>query len=317
MNNQNNTSNSLPLIFLERLESIVGSQNYPLVLESFSSDRMCSVRVNTLCTTLEDAQEHLSSVNIRTQRISWNQNALELMGLRTQEASRLEWVSQGKLYIQSLSSMLPAIVLDPQPKERVMDLCAAPGSKTTQIAALMQNQGEIVAVDSVRSRFYRLKSVLKTQGVEIAQAKCLDGARYRSADLFDKILVDAPCSSESRFKTSAPETVGYWSLRKIKEMAHKQKGLLLNACRLLKPGGTLVYSTCTFAPEENEAVVDWALRKLPGQIKLLPVEQEGISRYPSLLEWEKRIFDESVSQCFRVLPVNGMEGFFMAKLTRI
>lgn len=317
MNRQENTSNSLPAIFLQRLESIVGSQNYPLVLNSFSQDRMCSVRINTLCTTLEAAVEYLSNGNIRFQRISWNQNALEFMDLRSQEFSRSPWVDQGKFYIQSLSSMLPAIVLDPLPKQRVMDLCAAPGSKTTQMAALMQNQGEIVAIDSVRSRFYRLKAVLQSQGAEIVQAKCLDGARYRSADLFDKILVDAPCSSETRFKSSDPETIGYWSIRKIKEMAHKQKGLLLNACRLLKPGGTLVYSTCTFAPEENEAVVDWALRKLPGQIKLLPIELEGVSRYPALLEWERKTFDTSISHCFRVLPVNGMEGFFMAKLTRL
>ncbi|MBL8012933.1 MAG: RsmB/NOP family class I SAM-dependent RNA methyltransferase, partial [Candidatus Omnitrophica bacterium] len=81
--------------------------------------------------------------------------------------------------------------------------------------------------------------------------------------------------------------------------------------------GTLVYSTCTFAPEENESVIDWVLRKLPGQIEVQPVELPGIMNYPSLLEWEKRMYDSRVQQCFRVLPTSSMEGFFITKLTRV
>lgn len=306
----------LPALFLERFKSIVERENDPSFIEGFYRERNCSIRVNTLKTTVKEAMDYFSQIPISFEKTEWDPRSFILKNIPHEDVSRLEWVSQGKLYIQSLSSMLPVLVLDPRPGERVMDMCAAPGSKTTQIAALMKNQGEIVAIDSVRPRFYRLKAVLALTGAEIVRAKCLDAARFRSHELFDRILVDVPCSSESRFKASDPKTFGYWSPRKIKEMAHKQKGILLNACRFLKPGGTLVYSTCTFAPEENEAVIDWVLRKLPDQMKLLPVELPGVSRYSSLPQWESRRYDPIVQHCFRVRPSEMMEGFFIAKLTR-
>ncbi|MBL8013036.1 MAG: RsmB/NOP family class I SAM-dependent RNA methyltransferase, partial [Candidatus Omnitrophica bacterium] len=239
-------SGEFPDLFLDRLKAIIKLENNPLVIESFRRQKVCSVRVNTIKTSTDKAIEYFSNSSLSFQKISWSSEVFIFNDVDPSEVSRLDWVSQGNLYIQGLSSMLPVIVLDPKPGERVLDLCAAPGSKTTQIAALMNNEGEIVAIDSVRPRFYRLKAVLALNGVEMARPKCLDGAKYRSSELFDRILVDAPCSSEARFKMSDAKTFGYWSLRKIKEMAHKQKGLLLNACRLLKPGGTLVYSTCTF-----------------------------------------------------------------------
>ena len=99
-------------------------------------------------------------------------------------------------------------------------------------------------------------------------------------------------------------------------MVQKQRGLLLSACRLLKPGGVLVYSTCTFAPEENEGVVDWVLRKLPGEMRVEPIAFEHIERYPAIVEWGSRTYDAQVLNCFRVLPTDLMEGFFVAKLVK-
>ena len=133
---------------------------------------------------------------------------------------------------------------------------------------------------------------------------------------FDKILVDAPCSSEGRFKIADKKTFAYWSLRKIKEMVHKQRGLLLNASRLLKPGGTLVYSTCTFAPEENEGVVNWLLKKTAGALKVEPVLLDDVVSYPAVEEWEGKIFNPAVRNCFRVLPTSEMEGFFITKIVK-
>ena len=119
----------------------------------------------------------------------------------------------------------------------------------------------------------------------------MDGRRFRVKEqLFDRILVDAPCSSEGRFKYDNPKSYAYWNLRKIKEMAHKQKGLLLNASRLLKPGGVLVYSTCTFAQEENEEVVDWFAKKSQSM------------QFQSMQ---------------RIYPDGRMEGFFIAKWHKI
>lgn len=307
----------LPDVFLERLKLIVGEERYASVLKTFEVQRPLSVRANTLKISSQEAAAYFTARSVSVDNIAWSGDAFVLKGIEAKELSRLEAVCEGKVYIQSLSSMLPVVVLDPQPGEAVLDLCAAPGSKTTQMAARMGNQGSIVAVESVRPRFYRLKSVLGLLGAEMVQAKCLDGRQYRSGSvLFDKVLVDAPCSSESRFKTFDPETVGYWSPRKIKEMVQKQRGLLLNACRMLKPGGVLLYSTCTFAPEENEGVLDWVLRKLSEEIDVQPIDFETVDHYPAVTCWKGREFDARLKDCFRVLPTENMEGFFMAKLVR-
>lgn len=225
-------------------------------------------------------------------------------------------IQKGFLYRQSLSSMLPAIVLDPRPGERVLDLCAAPGSKTTQMAAMMDNTGEIVAVEAIRQRSYKLRAVIEQMGVANVAIMVIDGRRFKSEQLFDKILIDAPCSSEGRFHLDHPKTFAYWSPRKIKEMARKQRGLLLTASRLLKPGGTMVYSTCTFAPEENEGVVDWLLRKTEGTLEVEAMDLKGIPHYPCLGEWQGKVFDPRVQKCLRVLPEDGMGGFFIAKFVK-
>mgnify|MGYP001569941000 CR=1 FL=1 len=307
-------------VFLERLKTIVGNERYDQVAQSFSRPEVLSVRINTLKTTRPEILTKLKERNIAFREVPWSVEALILEGLQRKELGQMDLVNEGLLYRQSLSSMLPALVLAPRPGERVLDMCAAPGSKTTQMAALMRNEGEIVAVEAIRGRFYKLKSVLEQAGAANVATKLTDARRFRSSTLFDRILVDAPCSSEGRFKMDDPETYAYWSPRKIKEMVRKQRGLLLHASRLLKPGGTLVYATCTFAPEENEGVVDWLLRKTVGRLSLEPVHFTGIPNYPVLGGWpigprrgQGKTFDSRVQDCFRVLPDAEMEGFFIAR----
>ncbi len=304
-------------VFLERLKAIVGRERYDQVVESFARPDSLSVRINTLKTTRPRMLAELKERHIVFREVPWSAEALILEGIPREELGRMDFISDGLLYRQSLSSMLPVLVLAPRPGERVLDMCAAPGSKTTQMAALMNNEGEIAAVEAVRGRFYKLKSVLEQTGATNVATKLTDARRFRSPALFDRVLVDAPCSSEGRFKMDDPETYAYWSPRKIREMARKQKGLLLHASRLLKPGGALVYATCTFAPEENEGVVDWLLRKTGGRVSLEPVDFAGIPGYPPLEGWQGKLFDSRVRNCFRVLPILGMEGFFIARFTAL
>ena len=308
--------NVLPAIFLERLRKIIPCQHYDAVESSFSSNGAVTVRINTLKVARADVLQALTALNISYKEISWYHDALILDGLTSPEYGELAMVKQGQLYRQSLSSMLPVVILNPQPGEQVLDFCAAPGSKTTQIAAMMKNEGELIAVEAVRPRFYRLKAVCTLLGARNVMCKLTDARRFRSQELFDKILVDAPCSSESRFKTDDLKSVGYWSPRKIKEMVHKQRGLLLSASRFLKSGGVLVYSTCTFAPEENEGVIDWVLRKSEGQLTTESIEINGVPSYPAINMWEERAYDSQVKNCLRVLPDGIMEGFFVAKLIK-
>ena len=302
-------------VFLERLKTIVGNERYGQVVRSFSRPDVLSVRVNTLKTNRCEILAKLKERNITVREVPWSAEALILEGIAREELGRMDLVNDGLLYRQSLSSMLPVLVLAPRSGERVLDMCAAPGSKTTQMAALMRNEGEIVAVEAIRGRYYKLKSVVAQMDATNVALKLTDARRFRSPTLFDRILVDAPCSSEGRFRMSDPDTCAYWSPRKIKEMVRKQRGLLLHASRLLKPGGTLVYATCTFAPEENEGVVDWLLRKTEGRLSLEPVDFVGIPSYPSLEGWLERKFDHRVKNCFRIFPGAEMEGFFIARFT--
>lgn len=309
-------SNILPALFLERLQRIIPPQYFAETVACFDREGVMSVRINTLKALRSEVLKQLADLKISFQEIPWYSDALILQELSDEDYSQLDLVKKGWLYRQSLSSLLPVVILNPQAGDRVLDFCAAPGSKTTQIAAQTKQSGELVAVEAIRPRFYKLKSVCALLGADNVSFKLTDARRFRSEDVFDKVLVDAPCSSEGRFKAQEPKSVGYWSLRKIKEMAHKQKGLLLSASRFLKSGGVLVYSTCTFAPEENEAVVDWVLRKTQGQLMLQTAIVEGVACYPALSNWEHKTFSAPVENLLRVLPNSLMEGFFVAKFIK-
>jgi 16S rRNA (cytosine1407-C5)-methyltransferase len=252
------------------------------------------------------------------QTVPWYEAVFILKNLSLKELSQSALYQEGKIYLQGLSSMLPALVLAPKPGEKVLDLTAAPGSKTTQMASLMQNQGEIVAVEKVKPRFFKLKKNLELQGATCVKPILSDAERIwrRFGEYFDKVLLDAPCSSEAGFLISKPKTYAYWKKRKIAEMAHKQRRLLFSAVKALKLGGMLVYSTCTYAPEENEMNLEWLLEKFSAQMQMEEIELHLENFSPVLSKWQKTDFSPSLRKAVRVLPSQGMEGFFLAKLRK-
>ncbi len=291
----------LPVLFLERLKAILPPDFD--VQAGFGPRLFRSFRVNTLKFSPEEAENFFKNQAIPYEWALAYGPALIVAAEAANQVLGSALAAEGKVLAQGLESMLAVRALDPQPGHAVLDLCAAPGVKTSQIAALMGNGGRLLANEPVRSRLYRLHALMKLMGAQAAVTS-KDGRFFRSRELFDRILVDAPCSSEGRFRVGEPKTFGYWSTHKIHEMAHKQKGLLLNASRLLKPGGVLVYATCTFAPEENERVVEWLLKKTAGALKLQPLHFPGVPTYPGPLEG-----------CLRVLPTARTEGFFLAKFS--
>jgi len=306
----------LPLLFLDRLKAIVPPGQLDAVIDSFSAEGLLSFRVNTLKAQKQSVIENLKERNIAVKEVPWLEEALILSGTNWRGLEELELIKKGHLYRQGLSSMLPVLALNPNPGEYVLDMCAAPGSKTTQMAAMMGHAGEIVALEAVSKRYYKLKSVLALLGAVNVSAKIMDARRFKHEKLFDRVLADVPCSSEGRFQTGHPKTYAYWSLRKIREMVRKQRGILLNGSRLLKPGGVMVYSTCTFAPEENEGVVDWLLRKMKGALAMDKIDIPGIQKYPAVTQWQGKNFDPQVKGCCRVLPGAEMEGFFITKFVK-
>ncbi|HRZ40918.1 MAG TPA: RsmB/NOP family class I SAM-dependent RNA methyltransferase [Candidatus Omnitrophota bacterium] len=307
----------IPQDFLKRLEQIIPAVFYDQAVSCFETEQPVFLRINTLKISPEKARELLKNEGASFCDCPDAGEGVRICNWQQAHLKDHALIREGIFYQQSFASMLAVAALDPQPEERVLDLCAAPGSKTSQIAARMKNTGLVTAVEAIRGRYYKLRSVCGLLECRNVEFKCMDGRRFEArGGLYDRVLVDAPCSSEGRFRADEPKTFAYWSARKIKEMVKKQKGLLLHAGRQLKPGGTLVYSTCTFAPEENEGVVDWFLRKAEGDFEIMDFPIQEAQTYPALASWQKKVFDPRVQQCVRILPSDKVQGFFIAKFLK-
>lgn len=313
----------MPSVFFERLETAFGASAAAGIQKTFV-ERPTSFRVNTLRAERDDALRELRALGFSLERVPWHADAFVLKNKSKRELTDTRLYADGKLYVQSLASMAPPLVLAPQPGERVLDLTAAPGSKTSQIAAMMERRGKLVANDNNKVRFFKLKHNMEMLGVAdpapdwefILRMEHGAALAREYPEYFDKVLLDAPCSAEARFVADVPKTYGYWSERKIKEMAYKQRQLLLAAWGALKPGGALVYSTCTFAPEENEVQVARLLERFPQEARLEDVRIDGLKTLPLMLSWKEKQFPADIKKCLRIMPTSSIEGFFIARVIK-
>ena len=308
----------LPKLFIERLKKIIPSEKLASVLHSFEQTKKPTFRVNTLKIHIAEIRSLLQQENIQAYAVNGFDNAFTVDVAQRDALTHSGLHSQGKIYIQNLSSMLAPLILNPQPGEEVLDLTAAPGSKTSQMAMLMQNQGRIAAVEKSKTRFFKLKDSLEKQGVTCAKLYHRDGAtvwrhcRHR----FDRVLLDVPCSSETRFSLRDPESYQYWSEKKIKSCARMQWLLLYSAFQSLKPGGTMVYSTCSFAPEENEFIIAKLLKKFPNQITLKKIVFPIENTQPGLTQWSEKHLPKTLCNTVRILPNEIMNGFYLTHLQK-
>lgn len=309
----------LPAAFLERLPQVVPVDQLPDVLDTFTRSRPTTLRANTLKTTATELQSELMTAGFELEPVPWYDQAFVLRNRSLFELTQHPAYSEGKFYVQSLSSMLPPLVLSPQSGEAVLDIAAAPGSKTTQMAMMMANEGQIVANDASLVRLYKLQANLKTQGVtNVTTRRGLGQQLWQEfPNVFDKALVDVPCSMEGRFNTAKPKTWSTWSPKKIKELALRQRSLLRAAVSATQPGGVIVYSTCTLSPEENEGVIEWLLKKEAGKIVVDPITISGLTLAPALKSWQQKAFSAEVALTARIFPSALMEGFYVAKLRKV
>lgn len=307
----------LPSQFLDKLRKIMPTF-YPQVVKTFLSRKKQTFRVNYLKIDLKELRHLLKEERIKCKELVWPEGSFILQSqLRKLQNSYI--YRKGLIYVQNISSMIPVLCLDLREGERVLDLCAAPGAKTTQIVSLTRGKIQLVAVEKTRVRYYKLLANLKIQGAErFVETYLYDGVRIRNKfpQYFDKILLDTPCSCESLFYINNPHSFKYWKERKVKEMAHKQKRLIQSAFHSLKRGGILVYSTCTFSPEENEEVIDWLLRRFKQQVEILPLHIPLKNTLNGLLSWHGKKFSSSLRLTQRILPTDCMESFFIAKLRK-
>lgn len=308
----------LPYQFRERLQHIIPKKFYASVLDSFCHNRPTTFRTNTIKISTKDLQLELEKEHIVTEQIQWYKDAFILSHQPKEILMDTNWYKNGFLYIQNLSSMIPPLVLDPQPHDLICDIAAAPGSKTTQIAALMNNEGKIIANDKSHVRRYRLEANLKLQGVTNTSISKLAGQAlwHMYPEYFDRTLVDVPCSMEGRINCQEQETYEQWSVKKIKSLVQIQRFLLRSGISATKPGGIIVYSTCTLAPEENEGIIDWILEKEKDAIQVEKINLKMEETLPELTCWNNKTYVTTLNNTIRIRPSFLMEGFYVAKLKK-
>lgn len=309
----------LPKILLSRWKMILWN-DFDAVFWSISHPRKGSFRINTLKTDGADIFQEFKSKNIKTVESKF------LSGVYFYDRSQDFLIKgtnafyAGKIYLQSIASLLPALVLEPKSWESILDVCAAPGSKTTQIAVLMENHGAITALEQNQIRYDKLLYNCRLQGATIVEWKKMDARHFLAnaeTPLFDRILLDAPCSAEGRINLSNEKTYGFWTLENIEKKATLQYELLSVAVKKLKKWGTLVYSTCTLAPEENE----WVIARLLKEYKSLSLESIDIW-ISSQLWWREGVtsfdginYGEVMKKAVRILPSDETEWFFVVKIS--
>ncbi|WKZ56300.1 MAG: RsmB/NOP family class I SAM-dependent RNA methyltransferase [Bdellovibrionota bacterium] len=312
----------LPAQFITRLGRMFDPATVSVIVES-CKDRPASLRLNTLKAARPDLLSELAGCGVRLRSLPWYADGFVLEHPSQRELMELPAYAEGRIYLQSLASMIPPVVLDPQPGDSVLDLTAAPGSKTGQMAMMMSCQGRLFVNDSNKVRFFKLRHNLQLLGLldrndGFIRLSLDDGCKVcgQWEESFDKILLDAPCSAEARFRINDERSYGYWSEKKIAENEHKQRRLLFSAWHALKPDGVLVYSTCTMAPEENECMIARLMKKYPDSVELLDAHVEGVDRLPAVMQWKGRPLPESVARTLRVRPSDDIESFFVAKLKK-
>jgi len=221
----------------------------------------------------------------------------------------------GYFYAQEAASMIPPLVLEPKENDIVLDMAASPGSKTTQIAAMMNNEGILVANDINAARMKPLCLNVQRCGITNCIVTMMHGQRFRNFE-FDKILLDAPCSGTGTIRKSL-KTLRIWNPLMIQRLAHTQKNLIDIAFKNLKPAGTLVYSTCSTEPEENEAVIDFLINKYD-DAQVEEIKLENIKRSEPIMEFDNNKYNEEVKKCLRIWPQdNDTEGFFVTKIKKL
>lgn len=309
-------------LFLERMQELLGKdfENY---IEILKREPVRSIRANKLKISPEELKKRLETKGWKIFQPFKDYPEIMIVenNLEPGELGRKLEHLLGYYYIQEIASMLPVLVLKPKPEELVLDLCSAPGSKTTQIAAEMKNTGTIIANEISLKRIKILASNTERCGVTntiitkkegLALCKKLEKEGF----LFDKILVDAPCSGEGTLRSS-PKTYKMWNIHSVKKLSRIQKSLLSSAIEILKPKGEIVYSTCTHSPEENEEVIDFILKEFKDEIKIEQISLPVKSR-SGIKKWQDKEYLEDVKFSCRIYPQdNDTEGFFITKFRRV
>lgn len=290
----------------DKLISQYGNDIYEKILKGYESDRPITLRVNTLKSTVDEVLGVLKEKGITYHGVNWSELAYVLTGTTEDEIKSLDIYTDGKIYLQNLSSQLPPVILNPQVGESILDMAAAPGGKTTQIAAITNNQAAITACERDKIRAERMGHNLKLLGAIKVYVSVVDAATLDDFFKFDRILLDAPCSGSGTVLLNDTKSKAVFNAGNLAKNNKAQERLLKKAFNILKSGHEMTYSTCSVLREENE---DMILRALPkGKYEIIPIdanEYEGLEALPVKL-------DGTLCVC----PTNEYEGFFVAHIRK-
>jgi len=268
-----------------------------------------SIRVNTLKISVEEFKKKMERRGWKFKAIEWYEEGFYVEA--RENISKTIEHQIGYFFVQNVSSMIPPLVLEPKKDEIILDLCAAPGAKTTQIAQLMENSGLIIANDVKIKRLRALRGNLQRLGVINTVITLMDGGKFWKTGLkFKKILLDVPCSGSGSLNPRIFQQIGKYTMNYLTRI---QKRLLISAFKCLEEDGILVYSTCSLEPEENEEIVDFAVKKLGLSVEEIKIK--GLECMEGLKSWNGKVFSEEVRKAIRVIP-RDKEGFFVCKLRK-
>jgi len=298
---------AIPEFLIEKLEAQYGSKIKDQIIDGYSKQRKVTFRVNTIKSSKEKVEEVLKSQNIEFEKVSWSEDAFIIKNVREDEIQKLDIYQNGEIYLQSLSSMLPPIALNPEEGKDILDMAAAPGGKTTQMAALSNNKAHITACEMNNIRAERLKYNIEKQGASCVYVMQKDSRQIDDFFSFDQILLDSPCSGSGTLYSQNENTEKYFTQKLVEKSTKSQLTLLRKALKILKPGCEMVYSTCSILQEENENIVKKVLSE--NKAEIIPIEFEGIEDLP--------ILPVSLDGTLCVAPNELYEGFYIAKIRKI
>ena len=294
----------IPEFLYEKLKNQYGIELAKKIIEGYRKNRPVTFRVNTLKSNIEEVKSVLEENNIKYTNPLWSREAFILENIEEKDIEKLEIYKEGKIYLQSLSSMLPPIILDPKEGQDILDMTAAPGGKTTQIAALTKNEANITACEINKIRAERLKYNIEKQGANVYVLET-DSRKINSFFSFDRILLDAPCSGSGTISLNK-NNLDNFTLNLIEKCKKSQFELLSKALQILKPGQEMVYSTCSILQEENEDIILNLLKK--EKVRIMPIKFEGVE--------EIDLLPTKIQGTICVMPSKMYEGFFVAKIRK-
>lgn len=288
----------IPQFLKGKIEKEYGLEILNKIETGFIEEKPVTLRVNTIKSNAEKVKIELEKNNIEYEIVEWNKLAFIIKNVKEEEIRKLEIYNNGEIYLQSLSSMIPAIIIDPKERENILDMTAAPGGKTSQMAAIANNKVFLTACEKNKIRLDRLQYNMQKQGVKNINIMQEDSRKLSNYFSFDKILLDAPCSgsgTENVFNSNFTEEL-------IKRSCKTQEELLTKALSILKHGGEMVYSTCSILKEENEEILNKVLKKFKAQI--VPIQ----------IPKEIPVLPTSIDGVATICPTKLYEGFFVAKI---